>query len=77
MIPRMDSRVEKVKVELVCARCSKRIQWAWVIQYSSYKLTRFVYVCSQCGSVIKVTNKQQVRNPHTTHLTRLVQGILW
>ena len=52
----MSSRVEKVKIELVCARCSMRIHWAWVIQNKSFRYTQLVYVCSQCGSVIKVMN---------------------
>ncbi len=55
----MNSRVEKVKVELVCARCSRKIQWAWVIEYRSYRLTQYVYVCGQCGSVLKVTNARE------------------
>ena len=52
----MSSRVEKVRIELVCARCSMRIHWAWVIQYKSFRYTQLVYVCSQCGGVIKVMN---------------------
>jgi uncharacterized Zn finger protein len=60
----MNSRVQKVKIELVCARCSKRIQWAWVIKYKSFRLTRYVYVCGECGNVIKVTNACQGDNRH-------------
>jgi len=55
----MDSRVEKVKIELTCVRCSRKLEWAWVIEYTSYRLTRFVYVCGHCGGVIKVTNSRQ------------------
>ena len=58
----MSSRVEKVKIELVCARCSMRIQWAWVIQYKSFRYTKLVYVCSQCGGVIKVMNDAKGTN---------------
>lgn len=68
----MDSRVEKVKVELVCARCTKRIEWAWVIHYTSYRLTRFVYVCSKCGSVIKVTNAQVEIAIHSDQFTAVM-----
>lgn len=52
----MNSRVEKVKINLVCTRCSKRIRWAWVIKYHSYQFTQFVYICSRCENVIKVVN---------------------
>ena len=60
----MSSRVEKVKIELVCVRCSMRIHWAWVIQYKSFRYTQLVYVCSQCGGVIKVMNA--VKGPDTS-----------
>lgn len=54
--PRMNSRVEKAKLDLVCSHCSKRIKWAWLIQYHSYQYTQLVYVCSECEQVIRIEN---------------------
>jgi DNA-directed RNA polymerase subunit RPC12/RpoP len=52
----MNSHVQKVEVELQCIRCQRRIRWAWMITYKSFRYTQLVYVCSECGNVIKVTN---------------------
>jgi DNA-directed RNA polymerase subunit RPC12/RpoP len=53
-ISRMNSRVEKAKLDLICSHCSKRIKWAWLIQYHSYQYTQLVYVCSECEEVIRI-----------------------
>lgn len=52
----MNSQVQKVEIELHCIRCQRRIRWAWMITYKSFQYTQLVYVCSECGNVIKVTN---------------------
>jgi DNA-directed RNA polymerase subunit RPC12/RpoP len=52
----MNSQVQKVEIELQCIRCQRRIRWAWMITYKSFRYTQLVYVCSECGNVIKVTN---------------------
>jgi ribosomal protein L44E len=52
----MNSQVQKVEIELHCIRCQRRIRWAWMITYKSFRYTRLVYVCSECGQIIKVTN---------------------
>jgi DNA-directed RNA polymerase subunit RPC12/RpoP len=53
---RMNSHVEKTKLDAICPHCSKRIKWAWVIQYHSYQYTQLVYVCSECEQVIRMQN---------------------
>lgn len=53
---RMNSRVEKAKLDVLCSHCSKRIKWAWLIQYHSFQYTQLVYVCSECEQVIKIEN---------------------
>jgi len=53
---RMNSRVEKAKLDVVCPHCSKRIKWAWLIQYHSYQYTQLVYVCSECEQVMRIQN---------------------
>ena len=55
-ISRMNSRVEKAKLDFICSHCSKRIKWAWLIQYHSYQYTQLVYVCSECEQVIRIEN---------------------
>ncbi|MBM4161111.1 MAG: hypothetical protein FJ217_08430 [Ignavibacteria bacterium] len=54
----MSSLAGKVKAEIVCTHCTKRIKWAWVIKYRSYRFTQYVYVCSQCGRAIKTAKKR-------------------
>jgi hypothetical protein len=53
---RMNSRVEKAKLDVLFSHCSKRIKWAWLIQYHSFQYTQLVYVCSECEQVIKIEN---------------------
>jgi DNA-directed RNA polymerase subunit RPC12/RpoP len=53
---RMNSRVVKSRLDAVCPHCSKRIKWAWLIQYHSFQYTQLVYVCSECEQVIRVQN---------------------
>jgi hypothetical protein len=55
----MVSFVGKAKIDLVCARCSKRIKWAWVVEYQSFHFVQFVYLCGECASVIKVTKERE------------------
>jgi hypothetical protein len=64
-ISRMNSRVEKAKLDLICPHCSKRVKWAWLIQYQSFQYTQLVYVCSECEQVIRIENapKVQKRSP--------------
>ncbi|HCA81579.1 MAG TPA: hypothetical protein DEP53_17760 [Bacteroidetes bacterium] len=52
----MNSQVQKIEIELHCVRCQRRIRWAWMITYKSFQYIQLVYVCSECGNVIKVTN---------------------
>jgi DNA-directed RNA polymerase subunit RPC12/RpoP len=52
----MNSRVEKTKLDVRCPHCTKRISWAWLIQYHSFQYTQLVYVCSACEQVIKMEN---------------------
>jgi hypothetical protein len=59
--PTMISLVGKARTDLVCARCSKRVKWAWVVEYRSFHFVQFIYLCSECASVIKVT-KEDVRH---------------
>lgn len=54
----MVSHVTKNPLDIVCTHCLKRIQWAWVLEYQSYHLIQFVYLCSECGAVLKVTTKK-------------------
>jgi DNA-directed RNA polymerase subunit RPC12/RpoP len=54
----MVSHVTKAPLDVVCTRCSKRIQWAWVVEYQSYHFIQFIYLCSECGAVLKVTRKK-------------------
>ena len=64
-ISRMNSRVEKAKIDLTCTHCSRRIKWAWLIQYHSFQYTQLVYVCSECEQVIRIENapKTPKRSP--------------
>lgn len=52
----MNSQVQKIEIDLQCIRCQRTIRWAWMITYKSFRYTQLVYVCSECGNVIKVTN---------------------
>jgi DNA-directed RNA polymerase subunit RPC12/RpoP len=54
----MVSFVGKARTKVVCAHCSKRINWAWVVEYRSFHFLQFIYLCSECASVIKVTNEK-------------------
>jgi predicted RNA-binding Zn-ribbon protein involved in translation (DUF1610 family) len=52
------SVVGKFKVDLVCTSCSKNIGRAWVMEYEGYHFTRVIYLCPNCGAVIKVARKK-------------------
>jgi len=54
----MVSFVGKTRIDVVCARCSARIKWAWVVEYRSFHFIQFIYLCSECTSVLKVTNEK-------------------
>ena len=62
---RMNSRVEKAKIDLICPHCAKRIKWAWLIQYHSFQYTQLVYVCNECEQVVRMENapKASKRSP--------------
>jgi hypothetical protein len=53
---RMKSRVEKTKIDVICPHCSKRIKWAWLIQYHSFQYAQLVTMCSECEQVIRIQN---------------------
>jgi DNA-directed RNA polymerase subunit RPC12/RpoP len=54
----MSSFAGKVKTNIVCTHCGRRIRWAWVIRYRSYHLTQYVYLCSSCEQVITVAKER-------------------
>jgi hypothetical protein len=64
-VPRMNSRVEKTRLDFRCSHCAKRITWAWLIQYHSYQYTQLVYLCSECEQVIKIENAPKVPKSST------------
>jgi hypothetical protein len=63
----MSSRVERIEINLQCVRCLRRIRWAWLITYKSFRYTQLVYVCGKCGSIIKVANASKGRNISDGH----------
>jgi len=59
----MGSQAERIEIDIHCARCRRRIRWAWLITYRSFRFVRLVYVCSECGGVIKVENALRGEGP--------------
>lgn len=71
----MSSHAQKIEIQVQCVRCLRQITWAWLITYKSYRYTQLVYVCSECGSVIKVSKAARDKNslelrPVNDNLTR-------
>jgi hypothetical protein len=54
----MVSIVGKLKAAVACARCSKNVSRPWVVRYTSYRFVRYIYLCPNCNSVIKITDRK-------------------
>ncbi len=59
----MSSLAGRSRGEFVCTHCAGRTDWAWVIKYQSYLFTQYVYLCSNCGRVMKIDEKKAECKP--------------
>ncbi len=50
----MISGVVKVKEKVVCPHCGKKSDEVWILKYESSDYIRIIFLCVECGEVVKI-----------------------